>query len=124
MDAYSMDLRERVVAAVDQNKGTREEIARWFGVSPSWIRRLLQRRRERGSIAALPRGGGRKPALDADGERRLQALVDRNPDATLEELCERIDSAISTSAMSRALQRLALPLKKKSFTRPNRTVRT
>lgn len=124
MDAYSMDLRERVVAAVDQNKGTREEIARWFGVSPSWIRRLLQRRRERGSIAALPRGGGRKPALDADGERRLQALVDRNPDATLEELCERIDRAISTSAMSRALQRLALPLKKKSFTRPNRTVRT
>ena len=121
MEAYSMDLRERVVAAVDQNKGTRQQIADWFDVSTSWIRRLLQRRREVGSIAPLPHGGGQKPALDDQGCERLRALVAQDPDATLEELCERIGVPISVSAMSRTLQRLGLTLKRRCFTPPSRT---
>ena len=43
-----MDLRDRVVAACDAGEMTREEIAEAFNVSTSWIRRLLQRRREEG----------------------------------------------------------------------------
>ena len=45
MRPYSMDLRERVMAACDRRDGKREEIAKRFGVSTAWIRRLLQRRR-------------------------------------------------------------------------------
>jgi len=71
MKLYSMDLRERVVATCDAQEGTRERIAKRFGVSTAWIRRLLQRRRETGSIAALPQNAGRKPALDARQLRRL-----------------------------------------------------
>jgi len=48
-----MDLRDRVVAACDMGAWTREEIAEKFDVSTSWIRRLLQRRRELGSYAPL-----------------------------------------------------------------------
>ena len=66
MRAYSIDLRERVVAACDARDGTREQIAARFSVSVAWIRRLLQRRRETGSIAPKPRGGGRAPAFDAE----------------------------------------------------------
>jgi transposase len=58
-----MDLRERVVAACDQGVGTRAQIAARFSVSVSWIRDPL-RRRETGSIAPRPRGGGRAPAFE------------------------------------------------------------
>ena len=83
-----MDLRRRVVAACDRGGKTREEIAREFGVCTWWIRRLLQRRRETGSIAALPQNPGRKPVLDERRRRqqRLRGLMEQDPDATLEEL--------------------------------------
>lgn len=63
MRPYSMDLRERVVAVCDAREGTREQIAKRFGISTSWIRRMLQRRRETGSIAPLPQNPGRKRKL-------------------------------------------------------------
>ncbi len=78
MAAYSLDLRERVVAACDEGIDTRAEIAGRSSVSQSWIRRLLQRRRETGSIAPEPRGGGRAPAFDGEaaaiaGGHRIEA---------------------------------------------------
>src|SRR4051794_13006103 len=65
------DLRERVVAACDEGLDTRAEVAERFSVSESWIRRLLQRQRETGSIAPKPRGGGQPPAFDAERAERL-----------------------------------------------------
>jgi transposase len=56
MKTYSMDLRERVIAACDAGGGTHEQIAARFSVSVSWIRDLLKRRRATGSIAPRPRG--------------------------------------------------------------------
>jgi transposase len=60
MTAYSQDLRERGVGACDEGRSTRPQIAELFGVSTAWIRRLLQRHRESGSIAALPQVIGSK----------------------------------------------------------------
>jgi transposase len=71
MAAYSMDLRERVVAACDEGIDTRAAIAERFSVSESWVRRLLQRRRDSGSIAPKPRGGGRTPAFSGEAAERL-----------------------------------------------------
>src|SRR3954464_1606088 len=98
MKAYSMDLRERVVAACDARDGTREQIAARFSVSVAWVRKLLRRRRETGSPppkpprrgpgspAHKPHGGGRPPAFDAAAGARLREEVRADPDATLEEL--------------------------------------
>ena len=86
MRAYSTDLRERVVAACDARHGTRAEIAARFSVSESWIRKLLRRRRDTGSIAPKPRGGGREAAFDARAAARLREAVRDDDDATLEEL--------------------------------------
>ena len=86
MRPYSMDLRERVVAACDAREGMREQIAKRFGVSTSWIRRVLQRRRETGSIAPLPQNAGRKPKLSDRQMAWLKRLVAKRPDATLQEL--------------------------------------
>ena len=124
MEAYSRDLRERVVRAVDENRGTRRQIAATFGVSTSWVRKLLRRRRETGSIDAKPRGGGRQPRLDDQGDRQLRELVEQRPDATLSELCQQMDEDIGTTCVHRALRRLGLSLKRRSCTPRNATGRT
>jgi transposase len=124
MHAYSMDLRERVVAACDGGEGTREEIAKRFRVGVAWVYRLLQRRRQTGSIAPKPHGGGQKPAFDPPAAERLRRAVADRPDATLEELREAVGVACGTSAVHRALERLGLPRKKSRSGPPSRTTRT
>ena len=112
MVTYSMDLRERVVAACDEGIDSRAEIAERFFVSESWIRRLLQGRRETGSIASKPRGGGQPPAFDAGAAERLRQAVAAGPDATLRELAQASGVGCSTSAVDRALRRLGITRKK------------
>jgi transposase len=112
MAAYSMDLRERVVAACDEGIDTRAEVAERFSVSESRIRRLLQRRREAGSIAPKPRGGGQPPAFDPEAAERLRRAVAEGPDATLQERARAVGVMCSTSAVDRALKRLGLTRKK------------
>jgi transposase len=112
MKAYSQDLRERVVRACDEGRSTREQLADLFGVSTAWIRRLLQRRRQTGSFAAKPRGGGRAPKLDADQRYRLVALVADAPDATLAQLHERLRARVHLSTIQRALAGYGLTVKK------------
>ena len=69
MKASSTDLRERVIAACDAGDATREQIATRFSVSIAWIRKLVRQRRETGSIATKPRGGGAGPGLRRRGRR-------------------------------------------------------
>jgi transposase len=124
MRAYSNDLRERVVAASDARDGTRAQIAARFSVSVAWIRRLLQRRRETGSIAPRPRGGGRAPAFDVEADGRLRAAVRADADATLEELARAAGVACCASAVHRALARLGITRKKSRGGRPSKTARS
>jgi transposase len=124
MKAYSQDLRERVVRACDEGRGTRPYVAQLFGVSTAWIRRLLQRRRETGSFAALPHGGGSAPKMDADRCGRLVELVAEQPDATLAELRDRLQAPVHLSTVARALARLGLSVKKKSCGPPSKTAPT
>ena len=112
MQAYSLDLRQRVVEAVDEGKRTKWEISLLFKVSPAWIRRLLQRRRETGSIAPKRRSGGSTSKLDANQRERLAESVREQPDATLEELRQGLEVPVSRATVSRALQQLGLTLKK------------
>ena len=55
MKAYSQDLREKVLRAVDQSY-PREEIVKLLGVSRATIKRYLKQRRETGTVApkAIP----------------------------------------------------------------------
>ena len=58
MAAYSLDLRKRIVEAVERQVGSKREIARLFGVHESFLYKLLRQQRERGDLAPLPPGGG------------------------------------------------------------------
>ncbi len=105
MQAYSKDLRIRVLEAVDQ--GTRRaEVVRVFQVSLPTIKRWLRRRRETGSLAPSPRPG--PPAVKMGPLRAgLLPQLEAHPDATLEEHCARWEAAhrvrVSTATMSRVI---------------------
>jgi transposase len=120
MNAYSMDLRERVVSACDAGEATREQIAARFSVSVPWIRKLLRRRRETGSIEPKPRGGGRAPAFDGEAAGRLREAVRADDDATLEELARAAGVSCCVSAVHRALARMGITRKKNRGGRPSR----
>lgn len=119
--AYSLDLRTRVLAAVDAKDGTRKAIAARFAVCTAWIRRLVQRRRATGAIAPLPHRGGPAPALGPDQRERLRMLVARQPDATLAELRDRLGAPVGLMTIARALRALGLRLKKSRRGPPSRT---
>jgi transposase len=116
---YAQDLRDRILAAYDRGMQT-AEIAKTFCVSPAWARRVKQTRREEGRTTPLPMGGIRVVKIDL---KRLRELVDRQPDATIPELHERLGIACSESAVGMALSRLGLTFKKRRSTRASRTGR-
>jgi transposase len=124
MRAYSSDLRERVVAACDAGDATREQVAARFAVSVTWIRKLIRQRRETGSIAPKPHGGGRAPAFDAEADRRLREAVRAAAGATLQELADAAGVACCASAVHRTLKRLGITRKKSRGGRPSKIGRS
>jgi transposase len=110
MAPYSMDLRTRVLADRDAGLGSKEVAAK-FRVSRSWVNRLVQRRRETGEVGPRPQTVFKKQAF-AGQEARVRAQVAAQPDQTLAELREALQSSASLSSMWRALDRLRLTLKK------------
>ncbi len=115
MRAYSLDLRQRVIATLDAGEGSQPRIAERFRVSVSFITRLLKLRRQTGSLEPRPHGGGHPPALDRAGQRRLRQLVRKQPDATLEELAGQVGVPCSRMAIFRTLRKLKITRKKKSL---------
>src|SRR4051794_19581702 len=81
MRPYSLDFRERIVVAVDHQEALLRWIARVFGVSTSFIVRLLQRRRATSTLAPKPHAGGPVPTLNPDDHQRLADLIRDQPDA-------------------------------------------
>jgi transposase len=125
--AYSTDLREKIVRAYDEGLGSQRAIAELFGVSRSFVEKLLQRRRLTGEVAALPHGGGRRPLCDKKAHELVRRLIESQPDATLDELCMTVERKrkvrVSRPTMSRLLRRLDLPRKKSRSTPPSATPR-
>jgi transposase len=114
MKPLSNDLRQRILNAVDNREGSRRKLAARFCVNPSTITRLLQLRRQTGSSEPRPHAGGVAPTLDKDALERLRRLVEETPDATLEAFKQDLGVTGSRMIICRALQKLGLPLKKKS----------
>jgi transposase len=122
---YSTDLRHKIIRACDQKIGSQRHIAELFGVSKSFVEKLLRRRRTTGQTAALPHGGGRKPSCDAQSLALLSKLVKDHNDATLDELCQMLSQkrgiSISVPTMSRLLKQQGLTVKKSRFTPQSET---
>ena len=121
MNPYSQDLRERAIAALEAGK-TQAEVAAQFQIHKSTLEKWWYRWRDTGSCAALPPASGPKRTLQA-AEKLIREEVKKQPDLTLEELCERVQEAkgwvASPSMMCRELQILNLPRKKSRSTTAN-----
>jgi len=122
MKTFSLDLRERVVAAYERGEGTRKEIAERFGVSEGFVKKMLQQHRTTGSLAPL-KGRGRKAAVRGKKVTVLEVFVGRRPDATLAEIRRHLKTACSIVAVSNALKRLGYRRKKSPSTPASRTGR-
>ena len=119
---YSMDLRVRVLADCDAGMAPKDAAAK-YTVSPAWVRRLLQRRRETGETAPRPRRHGPRPLRETHADALRQAVAAR-PDDTLVELREALSLDVALSTLWQALDALGLTLKKSRSGRPSRTART
>lgn len=108
--AYSVDLRERVVA--DYDEGMRAvELIRRYRVSERWVYKLLKQRRETGGLEPLKGKAGRKPKLEGY-RQELEALVGKRPDATLEELRRELPIPVCVTTVWKALKDFQITLKK------------
>jgi transposase len=122
--AYSMDFRIAVARAYDECESS-IEVAEQFGCSESWVRRLMQLQRERGTLEPLPtaRRDDQRIYNDAD-EQTIRELIRKRPDATLAEVAQAMGKPAHVATVSRTLKRLKLPRKKSPRTPPSSPVRT
>ena len=113
--AYSLDLRRRVVAAVDVGEATQAQVAARFSVSLGWVRKLLGQRRRVDHVEPIGHRGGPPRCLDEQATEAVRAAVTAQPDIALEELRlrrrERVRVRVPT--LYRVIETLGLPRKKR-----------
>ena len=120
MGAYPDKLRELVLGCYDEGLGT-AEIAGRFKVSCDWVRRVRRRWLEDDIRTSIKQKHGPDPLMDEVRRERLKGLVERTPDATLEELRKRLDFPVSISTIHRTLEDMRLTLKKSRTTPASRS---
>ena len=121
MKAYSLDLRQKLMQALERGQRP-SQVAAAFGVGVSTVKRYRQQVRQTGSLAPKPIPGD-TPSILPEQYPQLRAQVVRQPDATLAEHCARWATeqgvTVSRSTMCRMLAKLGLPLKKSGSLRAN-----
>ncbi len=115
MKAYSQDLRQRVLRAIDAGQ-SQVEVAKTFAVSTSTIKRYLKQRRESGHL--LPKAIPGRPAVKgAVLQAHLRAQLEAHPDVIREEHCRLFQAEygiqVSPASISRARAALGWTRKKR-----------
>ncbi len=123
MNAYSEDLRKKIVEAVE--RGTpKTEVARAFGVGVSSVKRYVATAREGRPLAPKRRPGSR-PKMDETSRRLLESDLEERPAATLSQRREFLARVarvrVSNSTVSRMLRRLGFSRKKDRWGRASAT---
>jgi transposase len=120
MDAYSEDLRRKIVQALQQGRMNKSEAARTFGVSLSSVKRYAKAAAEGRSLSP-GKAAGKKPLLDEKTRRLLEADVQERPFAKLADRREYLRKvaglSVSESTISRALRLMGFGRKKGRWVR-------
>ena len=126
MNAYSKDLRLRVLQAVDRGV-PRKEVANLFGVSLTTIKRYIKRRRAGEDLEPRSSAGRKRRILATSEEKHLLwEQLEKNDEATLERHCalweEKRGVRVSIATMSRAIRtKLGWTYKKRRWVPPSET---
>jgi transposase len=124
--ALSMDLRQRVLAAIADGASGRQAGAR-FGVSPSSVSRWRARLREQGDARPKAQGGDRKSHRIDAHQATILSVLEETPDLTIEELRGRLREqglVFGFGTVRRFFERHRITRKKRPLTRPSRTALT
>ena len=121
--ALSVDLRKRVVAAVDGGL-SRNQAAQRFGVSIASAVRWCSLQRQKGDVKPLPQGGDHRSArIEAKADVFL-AAIKLQPDITLAELQAVLKKehkqSFGTTTLWRFFERHSITLKKSQPMRRSR----
>jgi transposase len=115
MKAYSQDLRNRVIRALERDESPTEIAAR-FEVSRGWVYHVDQDRRS-GRLTSRPMGGHRRSQLCAY-EAAIRQWIQEKPDLTLQEILDRLVAehqvTIKVGALWHQINKWGLSFKKNS----------
>jgi transposase len=122
---YSIDLRQRVVDAYNQDiMTTYGQVAERFSVSVSFVSSILRKYRNTGSVAPKIRQEQTPTKLSSEQLLALKGLIENDNDAILRELCitleQKVNVKISVSTMGRMTQKLGTTVKKNTARQPKR----
>lgn len=119
MQAYSLDLRQRVVRAYEQGHDSIATIAERFSVSVGFVKKMLHLKRATGDLEPRPHGGGRRASLTPRQRQLLGRKVSAQNDISLAELQVVLQETegvmVHVSTICRALSQLDLPHKKRAL---------
>jgi transposase len=124
MKAYSVDLRQKIVAAHLVHNQSIRQVAAQFSVAKSLVQKLVKQYKTEGNLEPKRRGHPRFSYLsNPEAHAQVTTLVAEHPDATIKELCELFAELtgnwVSSSAMCRCLKKLGLSRKKNSIRQPS-----
>ena len=118
MKAYSIDLRQKIIDASENELISQRQLAKRFRVATSFVTKLLKQYRDTGQLEPKPRPG-RPRKLHAAQVQFIQDLVEAKNDITLGELCtelhQQFEITVSQPTLCRVMKRLTLTRKKKPF---------
>lgn len=125
MQAYSLDLRQRVVSTYEKGHDSIATVAERFSVSVGFVKKMLHLKRTSGELAPRGHGGGRRASLTPRQRQLLGRKVRAQNDISLAELQTVLHEAegvtVHVSTICRALQQLDLPHKKRALPPQNAT---
>jgi transposase len=110
--AYSYDLRQKVIQAIELDGLKKSEASELFNISRNTINLWFQRKEETGDLKEKPRQGGIKTGKITDWEN-FREFVSQNGDKTQAEMAQLWEGEISARTISRALQKIGFTRKKK-----------
>jgi transposase len=124
MKAYSEDLRQKVVQAVQEHGTSKSEAARLFSISLSSVKRYTRLASE-GAPLTPRKGGGRPPKADQTTRKLLEEDIRTRPAATVEDrrrfLMRFAGKSLSEPTLRRLLKRMGYSRKKGLWGRWNET---
>lgn len=116
MRPYSIDFRQKIIEVYEQEKNSIRKLAERFRVAKSFVQKILKQYQETGDINPKRQGGNSPPKVQGEALVTLTEIIENNNDATLEELCELLETQtrvkVSRATMGRISQKLDYTFKK------------
>ena len=118
--AFSLDLRKRIISAFIDQKKSKAEIIRQYEISRTGLDYLIALVHETGSIEPRPHGKGRPTVLQPSDIETIKKFLEKNSDATLEEIWEKLGKKGSITSIFRTLEKMSYRLKKNHYMPANK----